>query len=331
MVKRKSSDAGAYRPATDNTNSHKILRELGLLDLKRYAKRWVEQYPDVIRRIALYEYSPPHLVALESITGREFHAKYAIIFEESDEEELFKAFVEHHQLTYEDFSLCEIKKIMAVETRKELKFATGRYQTLADERRRANRALMGTRFFSVYQEKPGNNFQDEWFFATKKPHERLPIGAKGDEPYIILHDSKAHDPIKHSDIGGQKSQSSAVLIPCKPGTKWRDITITLVADDMVEIVGPEISGRFTFHKLGMDDKRKGDKPKAMWALFKSFAENQGFISRKNFEYDRRLPDNARLLNKHLQSIFGIEGSIYTGHYKKEKGYRTKIKFRDRTH
>ncbi len=132
----------------------------------------------------------------------------------------------------------------------------------------------------------------------------------------------------HEDSTVQGEPLSTVF-PCKPGTKWENITITLVANDMVRIKTPQGEGRFTYHELGLSDKRKGDEPKkALWGLFKLFAEKNNFISRENIEYDPMLPDTAKRLNAHLKKLFGIQDSIYKGHYKKEGGYRTKIKFSD---
>ena len=68
----------------------------------------------------------------------------------------------------------------------------------------------------------------------------------------------------------------------------------------------------------------------LWELFKLFAKNQGYITRTNDEYDPKLPDTAKRLNKHLQTIFNIHDSIFTDRYKTEKGYRTKIFFSDQT-
>jgi len=121
-----------------------------------------------------------------------------------------------------------------------------------------------------------------------------------------------------------------IVFPCKRGTKWEDITITLIVNDTVRIETPQGEGRFTYHDLGMKDKRKGNQPTILWELVRLFAKNNGFISSQNPNYDPKLPDTAKRLNYHLQKHFGINESIYTGHYKKEKGYRTKIKFYDRT-
>ncbi len=120
------------------------------------------------------------------------------------------------------------------------------------------------------------------------------------------------------------------MFPCSPETKWEDIKITLVSDDTVRIKTPQGEGRFTYHELGMSDKRSGDKPKIIWELFKIFSKNQGRISSDNPKYDPRLPDTAKRLNRHLKDLFEIKDSIYKGHYRKMKRYETKIIFSNQT-
>lgn len=120
-----------------------------------------------------------------------------------------------------------------------------------------------------------------------------------------------------------------IILPCKPGTKWEDIKITLIKDELVRIITPDGEGLFTYHQLGMADRRKGDQPTMLWGLFKMFAEYRGFISSKHIEhYDPAIPNTTKRLNINLQKVFGINESIYTAHYKKAKGYKTKIFFSD---
>jgi hypothetical protein len=142
----------------------------------------------------------------------------------------------------------------------------------------------------------------------------------GDTPKEIVSEND-----KVSKIQEQK------VFQCKPGTKWEDIKITLLENDVVRIDTPQGSGRFSYHELGMSDNRtRNKKPTVLWHLLKIFATNQGIISRKNIRYDPKLPDTCKRLNKHLQKIFKIQGSIFTDHYKSEKGYKTKIFFSNET-
>ncbi|MGD9227892.1 MAG: hypothetical protein PVF26_15410 [Desulfobacterales bacterium] len=110
------------------------------------------------------------------------------------------------------------------------------------------------------------------------------------------------------------------LLPCAPGTKWKDIKITLIDNETVRIKTPEGEGLFTYHKLNLDDSRIGNKPSMLWELLKILAKNYGLISSRNIAYDTKLSDTARRLIKHLSQLFGIPDSIYLGHYKKYKGY-----------
>jgi hypothetical protein len=124
----------------------------------------------------------------------------------------------------------------------------------------------------------------------------------------------------------QSQELEKPVLLCKPGTHWKDIKITLISNDTVRIKTPDWGKRFTYSELGLSDKRKGDKQTMLWELLKLFAQNNGFISSNNTEYRPKLVDLTKRLNKHFKNIFGIDESIYVGHYKKEKGYRTKIMF-----
>lgn len=71
------------------------------------------------------------------------------------------------------------------------------------------------------------------------------------------------------------------LLPCKPGTKWEDISIWLVDNDMVRVGTPDGERLYTFHQLDMADGRKPNKPRqTLWPLLMLFAKNNGVISVK---------------------------------------------------
>ena len=128
----------------------------------------------------------------------------------------------------------------------------------------------------------------------------------------------------------QRQTVKKTLFPCKLGTRWEDIIITLTADDKVRIKTPEGEGHFSYHEIGLSDGRKGDAPTILWEFLKILAKNNGFISYSNLQYDKNIPNWAKRLNKHLKDLFGINESIYEGHYKAQKGYRTKIQFSNQT-
>ncbi len=132
--------------------------------------------------------------------------------------------------------------------------------------------------------------------------------------------------LEHSELLKESEQApEETVFPCKPGTKWEDITIILVADDMVRVKTPQGEGRFTYHQLDFADKRKGDKPTVLWTLLRTFAENKGRISRaEGIPYLSQLPNTAKRLDWHLRKVFEINKRIYKAHYKSEKGYTTRF-------
>ena len=144
------------------------------------------------------------------------------------------------------------------------------------------------------------------------------------------------------------------IFPCAPGTRWEEVRITLTDNETVRVKTPQGEGLFTYHQLGMSDRRVGNKPTVLWPLFKQFCENQGFISADGSEYFSNIATTAKRLNAHLKKLFRINESIYEGHYKKlkkmysdheigpdqnietasrepgRKGYKTRIFFSDQT-
>lgn len=131
---------------------------------------------------------------------------------------------------------------------------------------------------------------------------------------------------EHGFTPKKTQAATGTILPCPEGTKWQDIKITLIANDMVRIKTPQGEDQFTHTELQM-----GKETGMLWSLLKLFAQKKGFISRENVKYDRRLPDNARLLNKHLKKLFQINESIYLYHYKVKRAYITRIKFDDETY
>jgi hypothetical protein len=128
---------------------------------------------------------------------------------------------------------------------------------------------------------------------------------------------------------GTEPHAAKRLLPCKWGTKWADIAITLISDDMVLIRTPEGHGRFTYHKLGFENRTKGDTPIAIWETLKMFCKLGDISGSKFHGYDPKLVKKISLLNKHLQKLFGIKAN-FTLHFKKAKGYKSEIIFRDET-
>ena len=155
-----------------------------------------------------------------------------------------------------------------------------------------------------------------------------------DEPHVVLLEQKPQGKEIPKDKYKSNNPEKIKLFPCEASTKWEDVKITLIANDTVRIETPQGTGRYTYHELGMSDKRPGDKPKKMWAILTLFAKNQGIFPPKNHNYRepliKALPEKAKRLNSHLKKLFGIEESIFKYHYSEHKRYETRIFFSDQT-
>ena len=132
----------------------------------------------------------------------------------------------------------------------------------------------------------------------------------------------------------EQNEKRKAPFPCPPGTEWNEVWLTLVDEDTVRIETPGGKGRFTYHELGMKNKRgrnkEGDDRTALWTTLKALCKCRGEISSDTPMHDRRPSRNMHDLNKHMQKLFGIEDSIFIDHYKRAKGYHTKVRLSDQT-
>jgi hypothetical protein len=151
---------------------------------------------------------------------------------------------------------------------------------------------------------------------------------------IVNADYKATEIEEFKRRFGLKNRSETdgkAIFPCDSGTKWNDIKITLISDDVVEIKTPLGTGKFSYRQLHMADNRTRErKSNMLWELLKLFAKSHRRIEPTNEKYDPTLPDTAKRLSKHLQGLFDIHETIFTGHYKAKGCYETKIIFSDKT-
>jgi hypothetical protein len=115
---------------------------------------------------------------------------------------------------------------------------------------------------------------------------------------------------------------------CLPGTEWKDVIITFVENDVVRIETPRGDGRYSYHELGMSDKRGGNKPIKIWHLLQVFARLSGRIGSGTGESVDDLPNLTKRLNRHFKNLFEIDDSIYLSHYRKSHEYVTKFEIND---
>ncbi|MGO9530568.1 MAG: hypothetical protein ACLP3B_05240 [Syntrophobacteraceae bacterium] len=117
---------------------------------------------------------------------------------------------------------------------------------------------------------------------------------------------------------------------------WEDFSIFLISEHTCRIKTPDGEKRYNYAELGMADKRKVDKPDQLWKLMQILAATGGYINWKTMAAYSGGKDSEKLdiktltkrLNRHLKIHFGIKDSIFTGHYKTTRGWKTKIKFFD---
>ena len=332
---------------TSSKDSEKHFPRLHIHILKTQAKRWIENYPEaLVKRILLYSYSfqlegyMPDII--ESYEPNP--AIYAVVFELDEVDKTLKM-TESERMEYDKKCMrwiCDGKKFPGASYEK-LLFATRpnlrreNFKNLPQEYLK----LLTADFVNVYKWQPKDNYLEEWRFIVKFKNAELNASIRTDESHVVLWEATPQADLTtiieadHLELQKQdkcKSNNSKVKpFPCEAGTKWEDIKITLIAEDTVRIETPQGMGRFTYHKLGMVDRRSGDKPTEVWATLKLFAKNQGIFLPKNQSVNvKELTLKAKHLNSHLKKLFEIERSIFKDHYKTHKRYETRIFFSDQT-
>jgi len=133
--------------------------ELRFTELQRYAKRWVKKYSGAIQRICLYNYVPERLGTYKEI-WLGFPIRYALVF--------------------------EILPKISNKTLKRLETATEQGETI----HRGYPALFDNRFFSVYFDKPEDDYYRHWVVFLKKEGQNESPGTMVDEPYWVLYDAE---------------------------------------------------------------------------------------------------------------------------------------------
>jgi hypothetical protein len=160
------------------------------------------------------------------------------------------------------------------------------------------KALITADFTDVYWDTPEDTFIEEWVFFPRpivyNPEEKkqmpmgLPVNVRLDEPHEILFQAKK---VKKQDIFSSKYENDIIVqdaddlttikaFPCKPGTQWKDVEITLTSHEYVTIKTPQGEGSYYFKEINMKDGRTLDKPSDLWTLLGIFCKYSGRIDSK---------------------------------------------------
>ena len=167
------------------------------------------------------------------------------------------------------------------------------------------------------------DLKDQWYVHERFPDDPLPENIKQAPVWGLFTGCE--------QIHSRGSTQQEQILRCAPGTKWDQITITLVPSDtengqpMVRIKTPDHEKLYTHHLLGMYHKQNPGKPTRMWFLLVWFAKDEKIVNIT--EELKGLIGQKKLLDHHLQNLFGIEDTIYKGHARRCKGHETKIQFR----
>jgi hypothetical protein len=118
--------------------------------------------------------------------------------------------------------------------------------------------------------------------------------------------------------------------PLPEGTKWRDVTLTIVSKDSVKISAAGVSKRFMFNDIGFADGRRRDMPDRRWDLLLTLAQQNGnFTWKSRIEplHRNRLQSAISEIRERLKQLTGLDEDPFED-YRACKAYRTKFAIRD---
>jgi hypothetical protein len=119
---------------------------------------------------------------------------------------------------------------------------------------------------------------------------------------LMFSPSEVEEFVRNRQVNEAAPRSSSKPFPCKIGTKWSEVKITIINNENVRINTPHGEGSFHYSEIKLKDKRT-DKPQGSWTLLLALAKT-GRPKIKN------LSKGVSCLNLHLQEIFGIKKSAF---------------------
>ncbi len=106
--------------------------------------------------------------------------------------------------------------------------------------------------------------------------------------------------------GPAPPDGKSIFVPTPANATWGDLIIRFVDGHTVAIrVGTEY-GTYHYAQLGMADGRNA-KPTKQWELLGAFARNNGVLTWKSSDANRKNKKRRELLARDLKAIFRIEG------------------------
>ena len=94
------------------------------------------------------------------------------------------------------------------------------------------------------------------------------------------------------------------------GTEWPKVTISFVAEAVINVKCGKDVRRFEPDDLGMKDGRNG-QPSSLWELLRLFAGSGGFLVHRKTPGRAKLEKKKQLLCKRLNEAFGMDGEPIT--------------------
>lgn len=113
-----------------------------------------------------------------------------------------------------------------------------------------------------------------------------------------------------SRVTAQTSNAPRRTWQLPPGTEWPKVTISFVAEAVINVKYGKDVRRFEPDDLGMKDGRNG-QPSSLWELLRLFAGSGGFLAHRTAQGRSKLEKKKQLLCTRLNEAFGMNGEPIT--------------------
>jgi len=124
-----------------------------------------------------------------------------------------------------------------------------------------------------------------------------------------------------------KSSKSRFISPFTEikGLRWQDIKIQFVDDETVEISARDVSAKYTYKEMGLEDgrSRNPSKPDTEWKLLKWLADNNGQLSWDDTSGIYSVKKRKQHLSRKLREFFCIADDPFYP-YQEFRAYRLKL-------
>ena len=123
-----------------------------------------------------------------------------------------------------------------------------------------------------------------------------------------------------ASLAPQTTDPTATAATLPPDLRWSEVTLRFLDGHTVSVTARDLSVRYSFAEMGMEDKR-AKAPNSQWRLLETFAANQGQLTWDTPGAHPRLKKGVQRLARDLKAFFRIDDPPFL--YRKDlQGWET---------